>query len=188
MPVEWHSERHCCIEPHRQVGAARSSPEPSQGAADRVHWAPTLLKLGGLRPDARIAQEDLPSRETLNAQCNSARQRCCREWPQKPHLSRLGPPGAVEVILGKGLPFTAPDRGPRPRGPSTGSEHCPAGLPRWLNATVPPQAARTAGLDGTPRCPQRVWRRLVLYLGVALYRTAVGPSPWPRRSPGVARP
>ncbi len=64
--------RHCCIEPSRDTGAARSSPELRQRAAGRAHRAALVAKMGDLGPDASVAQEDFPSRDHLNAQCNSA--------------------------------------------------------------------------------------------------------------------
>jgi hypothetical protein len=64
--------RHCCIEPSRNTRAARSSLEFRQTGADRAHRGALAAKRVDLGPDARVAQEDLPSREPLNAQCNSA--------------------------------------------------------------------------------------------------------------------
>jgi len=66
------ARRHCCIEPSRDTSAARSSPELRQRAADRAHRAALVAKMGDLGPDASVAQEDFPSRDHLNAQCNSA--------------------------------------------------------------------------------------------------------------------
>ncbi len=41
-------------------------------AADRIHRGALVAKRVDLGPDPPVAQEDLPSRDHLNAQCNSA--------------------------------------------------------------------------------------------------------------------
>jgi hypothetical protein len=50
---------HCCIEPSRDFGAARSSPELRQRAADRAHRSALVAKRVDLGPDTPVAQEDL---------------------------------------------------------------------------------------------------------------------------------
>ncbi len=73
LPLRLYDQQgHCCIEPSRDTGAARSSPRaPPTG---RRSCPPGCVgsETGDLGPDTRVAQEDLPSRDHVNAQCNSA--------------------------------------------------------------------------------------------------------------------
>ena len=64
--------RHCCIEPYRDIGAARSSPELRQKGRGSNPQGCVGGETGRLGAGPRVAREDLPSRNHLNAQCISA--------------------------------------------------------------------------------------------------------------------
>jgi hypothetical protein len=85
-------ERHCCIEPSRDTGAARCSPELRQRAEDRAHRGALVVKRVDLGPAGDVSQEDLPSQDHLNAQRNSA-DRTIKE------VARSRRPGAHRTLI-----------------------------------------------------------------------------------------